>query len=409
MRVDLLTKEYPPFIYGGAGVHVNELAKVLRPLADVRVHAFGGPREPGTEGADDGVTGYPEIAELDGANAALRTFGVDLEMAQGTEGTDLVHSHTWYANLAGHLAGLLHGVPHVISAHSLEPLRPWKAEQLGGGYALSSWAEKTAYEAASGIIAVSNGMREDILRSYPAIDPERVKVVHNGIDLEAWKHPQGQEADAEAAATLKRLGIDPDRPTIVFVGRITRQKGLPHLLRACEQLPADVQVILCAGAPDTPEIKAEVEGLVARLREKRTGVVWIEEMLPRPELIAVLAASDVFVCPSVYEPLGIVNLEAMAVGLPVVGSATGGIPDVIVDGETGLLVPIEQVQDGTGTPIDPARFEADLAERLTTLVTDTEAAKAMGQAARRRVEEHFAWEAIAQRTMDVYNWVLAQG
>ena len=409
MRVDLLTKEYPPFIYGGAGVHVNELAKVLRPLADVRVHAFGGPREPGTEGADDGVTGYPEIAELDGANAALRTFGVDLEMAQGTEGTDLVHSHTWYANLAGHLAGLLHGVPHVISAHSLEPLRPWKAEQLGGGYALSSWAEKTAYEAASGIIAVSNGMREDILRCYPAVDPERVKVVHNGIDLEAWKHPQGQEADAQAAATLKRLGVDPDRPTIVFVGRITRQKGLPHLLRACEQLPADVQVILCAGAPDTPEIKAEVEGLVARLREKRTGVVWIEEMLPRPELIAVLAASDVFVCPSVYEPLGIVNLEAMAVGLPVVGSATGGIPDVIVDGETGLLVPIEQVQDGTGTPIDPARFEADLAERLTTLVTDTEAAKAMGQAARRRVEEHFAWEAIAQRTMDVYNWVLAQG
>ena len=409
MRVDLLTKEYPPFIYGGAGVHVNELAKVLRPLADVRVHAFGGPREPGTEGADDGVTGYPEIAELDGANAALRTFGVDLEMAQGTEGTDLVHSHTWYANLAGHLAGLLHGVPHVISAHSLEPLRPWKAEQLGGGYALSSWAEKTAYEAASGIIAVSNGMREDILRSYPAVDPERVKVVHNGIDLEAWKHPQGQEADAQAAATLKRLGVDPDRPTIVFVGRITRQKGLPHLLRACEQLPADVQVILCAGAPDTPEIKAEVEGLVARLRDKRTGVVWIEEMLPRPELIAVLAASDVFVCPSVYEPLGIVNLEAMAVGLPVVGSATGGIPDVIVDGETGLLVPIEQVQDGTGTPIDPARFEADLAERLTTLVTDTEAARTMGQAARRRVEEHFAWEAIAQRTMDVYNWVLAQG
>ena len=409
MRVDLLTKEYPPFIYGGAGVHVNELAKVLRPLADVRVHAFGGPREPGTEGADDGVTGYPEIAELDGANAALRTFGVDLEMAQGTEGTDLVHSHTWYANLAGHLAGLLHGVPHVISAHSLEPLRPWKAEQLGGGYALSSWAEKTAYEAASGIIAVSNGMREDILRCYPAVDPERVKVVHNGIDLEAWKHPQDQEADAAAAATLKRLGIDPDRPTIVFVGRITRQKGLPHLLRACEQLPEDVQVILCAGAPDTPEIKAEVEGLVARLREKRTGVVWIEEMLPRPELIAVLAASDVFVCPSVYEPLGIVNLEAMAVGLPVVGSATGGIPDVIVDGETGLLVPIEQVQDGTGTPTDPTRFEAALAERLTTLVTDTDAARTMGQAARRRVEEHFAWEAIAQRTMDVYNWVLAQG
>ncbi|BDA65356.1 glycogen synthase [Actinomyces capricornis] len=409
MRVDLLTKEYPPFIYGGAGVHVNELAKVLRPLADVRVHAFGGPREPGTEGADDGVTGYPEIAELEEANAALRTFGVDLEMAQGTAGTDLVHSHTWYANLAGHLAGLLHGIPHVISAHSLEPLRPWKAEQLGGGYALSSWAEKTAYEGAAGIIAVSNGMREDILRSYPAVDPERVKVVHNGIDLEAWQRPEGEQADAEAAATLARLGIDPDRPTVVFVGRITRQKGLPHLLRACEMLPDDVQLVLCAGAPDTPEIKAEVEALVAGLREKRTGVVWIEEMLPRPELIAVLAASDVFVCPSVYEPLGIVNLEAMAVGLPVVGSATGGIPDVIVEGETGLLVPIEQVQDGTGTPIDPARFEADLAERLAALVTDPARVAAMGAAARKRVEDHFAWEAIAKRTMEVYDWVLSQG
>ncbi len=405
MRVDLLTKEYPPYIYGGAGVHVNELAKVLRPLADVRVHAFGGPRE----NAEPGVTGYPDVAELAEANAALQTFGVDLEMAAGCEGADIVHSHTWYANLGGHLASLLHGAPHVLSAHSLEPLRPWKAEQLGGGYALSSWAEKTAYEAAAGIIAVSNGMRADILRSYPAVDPERVKVVHNGIDLAAWQRPTGAEADALAEETIKRLGIDPDRPTVVFVGRITRQKGLPYLLRACEQLPAEVQVILCAGAPDTPEIKAEVEGLVARLREKRTGVVWVEEMLPRPQLIAVLSVSNVFVCPSVYEPLGIVNLEAMAVGLPVVGSATGGIPDVIVDGETGLLVPIEQVQDGTGTPIDPARFEADLAERLTTLVTDSEAAKVMGEAARRRVEEHFAWEAIAKRTMDVYNWVLAQG
>ena len=409
MRVDLLTKEYPPFIYGGAGVHVNELAKVLRPLADVRVRAFGGPREPGAEGADPGVIGYPEVAELDGANAAVRTFGVDLEMVTGVAGADIAHSHTWYANLAGHLSGLLYDIPHVLSAHSLEPMRPWKAEQLGGGYALSSWAEKQAYDGAAAVIAVSGGMRADILRSYPEVDPERVKVVHNGIDLEAWARPTDADFEALAERVRTRYGIDTSRPTVVFVGRITRQKGLPHLLRACEQLPADVQVILCAGAPDTPEIKAEVEGLVARLREKRTGVVWIEEMLPRPELIAVLAASDVFVCPSVYEPLGIVNLEAMAVGLPVVGSATGGIPDVIVDGETGLLVPIDQVQDGTGTPIDPARFEADLAERLTTLVTDTEAARTMGQAARRRVEEHFAWEAIAQRTMDVYNWVLAQG
>ena len=407
MRIDIVSKEFPPSIYGGAGVHVAELTRVLASRVDVRVHAFGAPRDPDYHGAR--VLTYPNPPGFDAANGAVQTLATDLTILGDLEGADVIHSHTWYANLAGHLGKLLHEAPHVLSAHSLEPLRPWKAEQLGGGYALSSWAEKTAYEAASGIIAVSNGMREDILRCYPAVDPERVKVVHNGIDLEAWKHPQGQEADAQAAATLKRLGIDPDRPTIVFVGRITRQKGLPHLLRACEQLPADVQVILCAGAPDTPEIKAEVEGLVAHLREKRTGVVWIEEMLPRPELIAVLAASDVFVCPSVYEPLGIVNLEAMAVGLPVVGSATGGIPDVIVDGETGLLVPIEQVQDGTGTPIDPARFEADLAERLTTLVTDTEAAKAMGQAARRRVEEHFAWQAIAQRTMDVYNWVLGQG
>ena len=402
MRVDLLTKEYPPFIYGGAGVHVNELAKVLRPLADVRVHAFGGPREPGTEGADDGVTGYPEIAELDGANAALRTFGVDLEMAQGTEGTDLVHSHTWYANLAGHLAGLLHGVPHVISAHSLEPLRPWKAEQLGGGYALSSWAEKTAYEAASGIIAVSNGMREDILRCYPAVDPERVKVVHNGIDLEAWKRPQGQEADAAASATLKRLGIDPDRPTVVFVGRITRQKGLPYFLRAARELPDDVQLVLCAGAPDTKEIAAEVDGLVAQLKEKRSGVVLITEMLPQPEVAAILDAADVFITPSVYEPLGIVNLEAMALGLPVVGTATGGIPDVIVDGETGYLVPIDQKTDGTGTPLDPEAFEQAMAERLIKVLDDPAMARRMGQAGLERARAHFSWEAIGAKTVELY-------
>ena len=410
MRVDLLTREYPPHVYGGAGVHVLELAKVLRPLVDdLRVHAFDGPRQPGTEGADPGVTGYPEVAELDGANPALRTFGVDLEMIPGVEGADIVHSHTWYANLAGHLSGLLHGIPHVLSAHSLEPMRPWKAEQLGGGYALSSWAERQAYEGATAVVAVSRGMREDILRSYPQVAPERVKVVHNGIDLDAWARPTDADWESDSQEVLERYGIDTSRPTVVFVGRITRQKGLPHLLRAVERLPAEVQVVLCAGAPDTAEIKAEVDSLVSGLQAERTGVILIEEMLPHRDLQAVLGASDVFVCPSVYEPLGIVNLEAMAVGLPVVGSATGGIPDVIVDGETGLLVPIEQVQDGTGTPIDPARFEADLAERLTTLVTDTEAARTMGQAARRRVEEHFAWEAIAQRTMDVYNWVLAQG
>ena len=402
MRVDLLTKEYPPFIYGGAGVHVNELAKVLRKHADVRVHAFGGPRE----GAEEGVTGYSDLPELAGANAALQTLGVDLQMVPGVAGADIVHSHTWYANMAGHLAGLLHGIPHVVSAHSLEPMRPWKAEQLGGGYALSSWAEKQAYEGASAVIAVSHGMRADILRSYPAVDPERVKVVHNGIDLEDWARPEDDGFEALTAAVQERFGIDPQRPTVVFVGRVTRQKGLPHLLRAVEMLPDEVQVILCAGAPDTKEIKEEVDAAVASLQAQRTGVVLIEEMLPHRELQAVLASSDVFVCPSVYEPLGIVNLEAMAMGLPVVGSATGGIPDVIVDGETGYLVPLEQLQDGTGTPIHPEVFASDLAARLTDLVTDEDKARRMGAAARTRVEEHFSWSAIAERTMEVYRWAL---
>src|SRR5690625_1580159 len=332
MRVDLLTREYPPDVYGGAGGHVTELARVLRSHAGVRVHCFGGPREPGGEGGEEGVRGYPDIAELSGANPALQTFGVDLAMADAVRGTDLVHSHTWYANLAGHLGGLLHDVPHVLSAHSLEPLRPWKAEQLGGGYALSSWAERTAYEGAAGVIAVSAGMREDILRSYPSVDPDRVTVIHNGIDLEGWQRP----ADvAQAEEVARSHGIDPDRPAVVFVGRITRQKGLPHLLRAARALPEDVQLVLCAGAPDTPELMAEVQAGVAELRETRGGVVWIEEMLSRADLIAVLAACTVFVCPSVYEPLGIVNLEAMAVDLPVVASATGGIPEVVDDGEIG--------------------------------------------------------------------------
>lgn len=398
MRVDLLTREYPPHVYGGAGVHVAELSRVLRRHVDVRVRAFDGPRD------EEGVTGYDVPAELEGADAVLRTFGVDLLMADDAAGADVVHSHTWYANLAGHLAGLLHDVPHVLSAHSLEPLRPWKAEQLGGGYALSGWAERTAYLGAAAVIAVSGGMRADILRCYPEVDPERVHVVHNGIDLDGWRRT-GDAAQAEA--TVRALGIDPTRPTVVFVGRITRQKGLPYLLRAAERLPADVQLVLCAGAPDTPEIAAEVTGLVDGLRERRGGgVVWIEEMLPRDRLIAVLSSSTVFVCPSVYEPLGIVNLEAMACGLPVVGSATGGIPEVVDDGVTGLLVPIDQVQDGTGTPTDPERFVADLADALTRVVTDPARAAEMGAAARRRVEEHFAWESIAERTLDVYRSVL---
>ena len=400
MRVDLLTREYPPHVYGGAGVHVTELGAVLRRHVDVRVRCFDGPRD------EPGVTGYDVPVALDGANAALRTLGVDLVMAADVAGADLVHSHTWYANLAGHVAGLLHGIPHVISAHSLEPLRPWKAEQLGGGYAVSSWTERTAYEGAARIIAVSAGMRADILRCYPHLDPDKVTVVHNGIDLDGWQRPREPADVAAAAAVVRARGIDPDRPAVVFVGRITRQKGLPYLLRAAEQLPPEVQLVLCAGAPDTPEIMAEVTGLVADLRTKRDGVVWIEEMLPRPELVAVLSACTVFACPSVYEPLGIVNLEAMACGLPVVGTATGGIPEVVEDGVTGTLVPIEQVTDGTGTPVHPERFVADVAAALAELATDPQRAARMGAAARRRVEDHFAWEAIGERTLEVYRSVL---
>ncbi|MCF2710299.1 glycogen synthase [Schaalia hyovaginalis] len=403
MRVDLLTREYPPHVYGGAGVHVLELAKVLRErIADLRVHAFDGPRAVGGPGADPGVTGHADLAELADANPALKTLGVDLAIADATSGADLVHSHTWYANFAGHLSALLNDVPHVISAHSLEPLRPWKAEQLGGGYRVSSFVERTAYEAATAIVAVSEGMREDILRCYPAIDPERVRVIHNGIDLEKWRAPRTQEELERKERVLKEHGIDPQRRTVVFVGRITRQKGLPHFLRAARLLPDDVQIVLCAGAPDTPEIAAEVEGLVSELRRSRTGVVLITEMLPQPEVAAILDAATVFITPSVYEPLGIVNLEAMALGLPVVGTATGGIPDVIVDGQTGYLVPIDQVDDGTGTPLDPRRFEEDMAERLTAVLDDAALAARMGAAGLARARDLFSWEAIGDATAALY-------
>lgn len=389
MRVDLISREFPPEVYGGAGVHVAELVRAMRDDVEVVVRAFGAPRD------EPGVFSYGPLPELDGANPALSTLGVDLKIAQDVAGADIVHSHTWYANAAGHIAGLLHGIPHVVTAHSLEPLRPWKAEQLGGGYRVSSWIESTAFAGASKVIAVSHGMRRDILRSYPFLDEDKVTVVHNGIDLERWKPLDDPE-------TVRKLGIDPDRPSVVFVGRITRQKGLPYLLRAAALLPPEVQLVLCAGAPDTPEILAEVEAGVAALRKERTGVVWIDRILSQPELSAVLTQATTFVCPSVYEPLGIVNLEAMACGVAVVGTATGGIPEVVDDGVTGRLVPIEQLQDGTGTPIDPDKFVADLAAILTEVVSDPAAAKAMGEAGRRRAESEFGWERIASRTREIY-------
>ncbi|KRC51111.1 glycosyl transferase family 1 [Leifsonia sp. Root227] len=394
MRVDLLTREYPPDIYGGAGVHVTELVRALRADTEVQVRCFGEPRD------EADVHAYRVPHELAGANAAISTLGVDLQMAQDCGGADLVHSHTWYANGAGHVAKLLHGIPHVVTAHSLEPLRPWKAEQLGGGYRVSSWAEKTAFEGADRVIAVSEGMRRDILAAYPALDPEKVTVIYNGIDLERWRPLDDQER-------ARALGIDPDRPAVIFVGRITRQKGLPYLLRAARLLPQEVQVILCAGAPDTPEIMAEVTRGVEQLQEERDGVVWIDRLLSQEELRVALTASTVFVCPSIYEPLGIVNLEAMACGLPVVGTATGGIPEVIVDGVTGRLVPIAQATDGTGTPTDPDAFVADLAAALTEVVGDGERAALMGSAGRLRAETAFSWESIAEQTRELYRSVTA--
>ncbi len=394
MRVDVLSREYPPEVYGGAGVHVAELVRALRARDDVeaRVRAFGAPRD------EPLTSSYAEIAELAEANAALRTIGVDLAIADDCAGADLVHSHTWYANLAGHLAGLLHGIPHVVSAHSLEPLRPWKAQQRGGGYAVSSWVERTSYEAASAVIAVSAAMRDDVLRCYPALDPGRVHVVHNGIDTDDW-------SPVDDPARLRELGVDPARPSVVFVGRITRQKGLPLFLRACAALPPEVQIVLCAGAPDTPEIEAEVEGLATSRAAERTGVVWLREMLPRRDVITLLTGATVFACPSIYEPLGIVNLEAMACETAVVATATGGIPEVVVDGETGLLVPIEQADDGTGTPLDPDAYVKAFAEALTTVLADPATAGEMGRAGRRRAIEEFSWAAIADRTVAIYREV----
>jgi starch synthase len=388
MRVDLLSREYPPEVYGGAGVHVEYLARELRRLADVRVRCFGAPR------GEQAVHAYRVPGGLEAANPALQVLGVDLEMAAACEGADLVHSHTWYANFAGHLAKMLYGIPHVVTTHSLEPLRPWKAEQLGGGYTLSSWAEREALLAADAVIAVSEGMRRDVLACYPEIPPARVGVIHNGIDTAEYAPDPG-------TGVLLRHGIDPARPYVLFVGRVTRQKGLAHLLRAARSFPPDAQLVLCAGAPDTPEIAAEITGLVEELRTRRSGVVWISRMLPKPEVIQILTHATVFACPSVYEPMGIVNLEAMACETAVVATATGGIPEVVEDGATGLLVPIDPLADGE--PREPEVFADAIAARVGTLLADPGTAAGLGKAGRVRAVEHFSWAAVAARTRALYD------
>ncbi len=384
----MLTREYPPEVYGGAGVHVTHLVEELSRLVDVDVHCFGRPREDRQAHAHQP---WPAIPSRRAGDAALQAMSVDLLMAAAARHADVVHSHTWYASLGGHLAGLLHGIPHVMTAHSLEPLRPWKVEQLGGGYELSKFCERTAIEAADAVVAVSAGMRADILTTYPAIDPDRVEVIHNGIDTIAW------QPDARTDA-LDRLGIDPDLPTMVFVGRITRQKGVDHALDAAALIDASAQVVLCAGAPDTPEIGAEMRARAATLAERRGRVVWVEEMLPRADLAQILTHATVFVCPSDYEPFGLTNLEAMACELPVVASAVGGIPEIVVDGETGFLVPLDP---------DPAAFATALAARIDELLADQGRAAAMGRRGRQWAVDRFGWPAVAARTVRLYEKVFA--
>ncbi|MDN5747549.1 MAG: glycogen synthase [Pseudonocardia sp.] len=388
MRIGLLTREYPPEVYGGGGVHVAHLVPALREHVDVEVHCFGEPR---TSLHQTRAHRAPDA--LADTNPALQTLGVDLSMVAALgPGVDLAHSHTWYANMAGHLAKILHGVPHVVTAHSLEPRRPWKAEQLGGGYRLSSWVERTSYEYADAVIAVSAGMRADVLDCYPVLDPARVHVVHNGIDTDSYFPDPARDA-------VRAAGVDPDRPTVVFVGRITRQKGLGHLVAAAHDIDASAQIVLCAGAPDTHEIAEETEKAVAELAAARGGVVWVRRMLPAAEVRQLLSAATVFVCPSVYEPLGIVNLEAMACGTAVVASDVGGIPEVVDHGVTGTLVPFADRDSGQG---QEDTFRAGLADAVNALLADPARAEAMGAAGRLRAEREFAWERAAVRTVEIY-------
>ena len=373
VRVAMLTREYPPEVYGGAGVHVEYLARELHDLVNLTVHCQGADRP--------GAVAHRPWDLLETANAALQVLSADLSMAADVAGADVVHSHTWYTNLAGHLAATLYSVPHVLTVHSLEPLRPWKAEQLGGGYALSSWCERVAVESAAAVIAVSSGMRADVLATYPSLPVSRVHVIRNGIDT-------GEYAPDPGTDVLTKHGIDAARPTVAYVGRVTRQKGLPVLLRAAELLDPQVQLVVCAGQADTAELGAEVAGLAGHLRESRSGVVWLDGMLPKREVIQILSHATVFACPSLYEPLGIVNLEAMACGTAVVGSDVGGIPEVVMDAQTGLLVP----------PGDHVL----LAEALSSLLGDPARAAAMGHLGRERVAAEFSWASIAAQTAALY-------
>jgi starch synthase len=387
-KIAILTREYPPEVYGGAGTHVEYLSRELRRLTEVSVHCWGAPR------TEPGVTSHQPwnaLSEPKPESTTLQAISIDLAMAAAVKGADLVHSHTWYVNLGGHLAKLTWSIPHVVTVHSLEPLRPWKAEQLGGGYALSMFCERTGVEGADAVIAVSRGVREDVLRCYPGVDPDRVHVIHNGIDPEIYRPQSSPE-------TLTRFGIDPSRPFALFNGRITRQKGLPLLLAAAVKLDRRYQLVIVASSPDTPEIAAEVAALAGRVSAERGNLVWIDHFISREDLIRLHSHATVFVCPSIYEPFGLVILEAMACETPVVASRVGGIPEIVVEGETGYLVDFN--------PADPDAFTSALAGRLQQLLGDTTLAARMGKAGRERVVQHFGWRAIASQTVQLYDTLL---
>jgi glycogen synthase len=394
-KVALFTNEYPPNVYGGAGVHVEYLSKALAKLVEVEVRCFGSQQ---VDSDRVTVRGYPLWEEVkrntdSRFSGALDAFARSLLMAKDTLDAQIVHCHTWYTDMGGLLAGKLWGVPYVLTIHSLEPLRPWKVEQLGNGYHLSSWMERTAIEQADAIIAVSKETREDVLRLFN-VAPEKVHVIYNGIDLAEYRLSDSTEA-------LTRYGVDPSQPYVLFVGRITRQKGIIHLVRAIPQIDPSLQVVLCAGAPDTPEIAREMQEGVAAVSKDRPGVIWIQEMLARPDVIQMYSQATVFCCPSVYEPFGIINLEAMACQTAVVASAVGGIKEVVVPEETGLLVDLK-MKEGTFDPVDPAAFSADLAAAINRVALDPELRARFEAAGRRRVEEHFSWDAIAEKTVELY-------